>query len=129
MRERAVTLRGNCAPGPLNAGALRETPASLYDVIAALDVFIYVGELDTVIPDALRVLVPGGHFIFSCEAAGAEESDLVLRATQRYAHKASSIEAICRAAGFAQVAIETMPLRYEGTQPVQGFLVTARKAG
>ena len=108
--------------------ALHETPGSLYDVIAALDVFIYVGELDTVIPDALRVLVPGGHFIFSCEAAGPAESDLVLRATQRYAHKASSIEASCRAAGFTQVAIETMPLRYEGTEPVQGFLVTARKA-
>ena len=107
--------------------ALRETPASLYDVIAALDVFIYVGDLGTAIPDAYRVLCDGGHFIFSCEAAVPGEADLVLRATQRYAHQASAVEAACRAAGFESVALEAMPLRYENNEPVQGFLVIAKK--
>lgn len=107
--------------------ALQETPASLYDVIAALDVFIYVGDLAAAIPDAYRVLRDGGHFIFSCETAAQDESDLVLRPTQRYAHKASHVEAMCRAAGFADVTLEPMQLRYENLQPVQGFLVTAKK--
>ncbi len=107
--------------------ALHETPASLYDVIAALDVFIYVGDLSGTIPDAWRVLRDGGHFIFSCETADESEADVVLRPTQRYAHKASHIEALCRAAGFHDVTLEPMPLRYEKLEPVQGFLVTAKK--
>ena len=107
--------------------ALRETPGSLYDVIAALDVFLYVGEVSGAVPDAFRVLRDGGHFIFSCETANEDEADLVLRPSQRYAHKASHIEALCRAAGFTDVTLEPMPLRYENLEPVQGFLVVARK--
>ncbi|MEO8656288.1 MAG: methyltransferase domain-containing protein [Ramlibacter sp.] len=107
--------------------ALEATPESLYDVITALDVFVYVGDLTAAIPDAYRILRRGGHFIFSCEQAQETESDLVLRPTQRYAHKASHVEALCRAAGFEQVTLEVKPLRYEKNQPVAGFLVIARK--
>lgn len=107
--------------------ALRETPAALYDVVAALDVFIYVGELAGLVPDAFKVLRGGGHFVFSCEAANDAEADLVLRPTGRYAHKASHAEALCRAAGFAQVTVEPMTLRYEAMEPVAGFLVNAVK--
>jgi len=107
--------------------ALQETPASLYDVIAALDVFIYVGDISGAIPNAFRVLRAGGHFIFSCETAAEDEADLVLRPSQRFAHKASHVEALCRAAGFAEVVLEPTTLRYEGIEPVQGFVVTARK--
>lgn len=107
--------------------ALEATPQSLYDVIAALDVFIYVGDLTTAIPDAHRILRPGGHFIFSCEQAREDEADLVLRPTQRYAHKASHVEAMCRAAGFEPVTLEFKSLRYEKNEPVAGFLVVARK--
>jgi predicted TPR repeat methyltransferase len=109
--------------------ALEATPESLYDVIAALDVFIYVGDLTAAIPDAYRILRGGGHLFFSCEQAQEHEADLVLRPTQRYAHKASHIEALCRAAGFEQVTLELKSLRYEKNEPVAGFLVTARKPG
>jgi predicted TPR repeat methyltransferase len=107
--------------------ALQETPDGLYDVVAALDVLIYVGDITGAVPNAFRVLRPGGHFIFSCETALPTEADLVLRPTQRYAHKASHVEALCRAAGFEPVTLEPMQLRYENLEPVQGFLVTAKK--
>jgi predicted TPR repeat methyltransferase len=107
--------------------ALEATPESLYDVIAALDVFIYAGDMTRAVPDAYRILRSGGHFIFSCERALDDEADLVLRPSQRFAHKPSHLEALCRSAGFEQVTIETMPLRYENNQPVEGFLVIARK--
>lgn len=107
--------------------ALDATPEALYDVIAALDAFIYVGDISKAIPDAFRILRPGGHFIFSCETALESEADLVLRPTYRYAHKASRVEAMCRAAGFDPVALDAMTLRYEAHQPVVGFLVVARK--
>ena len=107
--------------------ALEATPESLYDVVAALDVFIYVGDISGAIPNAYRILRGGGHFIFSCEQAAEDEADLVLRPTQRYAHKASHVEALCRAAGFEQVKLEFQPLRYEKNEPIAGFLAIARK--
>lgn len=109
--------------------ALQATPASHYEAIACLDTLIYVGDLTAVIPNALRILKPGGHFIFTCEAAAEDEADLVLRPSGRYAHKASAVEHLCSQAGFEQVQIEQLPtLRMEGGQPLPGFMVTARKS-
>ena len=108
--------------------ALRETPADHYEAISCADVLVYVGDLAPVIPNALRVLKPGGHFIFSCETAGEDEADLVLRPSQRYAHKASSVERQLREAGFDDIVIEHLPmLRMENNQPLPGFLAVARK--
>jgi predicted TPR repeat methyltransferase len=107
--------------------ALRDTPEALYDVIAALDVLIYTGALAEAIPNAHRILKPGGRFVFSCELADEEEADQVLRATQRFAHKLSWVEGLCKAAGFSVVEVEKMPLRYEGAEQVQGFVVIATK--
>lgn len=109
--------------------ALRDTPADTYEAIASLDTLIYVGELDAVVTNALRVLKPGGHFIFSCETAEEDEANLVLRASGRYAHKQSHIEQLCRDAGYAYVHVEALPkLRMEDGVPQKGFLVVARKA-
>ncbi len=108
--------------------ALSETPAALYQVIAACDVFIYVGDLSQAIPNAHRILMPGGHLMFSCETALESEADLVLRPSMRYAHKRSHIEALCQAAGFVDVSITDTDLRLENLQPVAGFTVVARKA-
>lgn len=108
--------------------ALRDTPYNLYQVITALDVFIYVGDLAEAIPNALRVLTAGGHLYFSCETAPAGGADLVLQSNGRYAHSIQSVERLCQQAGFASVHIEEQVLRYEAGEPVQGFLVTATKA-
>ncbi len=108
--------------------ALQATPEALYDVLAALDVFIYVGDLKAAIPDALRILKPGGEFIFSCETAGKLDPALTLLPSQRYAHQPKDIERQCRAAGFADVTRKDVVLRYENNEPVAGFLVVATKA-
>lgn len=108
--------------------ALRETPADHYEAITCTDVLVYVGDLAPVLPNALRILKADGHFIFSCEAAAEDEADLVLRPSQRYAHKASSVERQLRAAGFDEVVLEHLPtLRTEGGEPLPGFLVVAHK--
>ncbi|MDF1484980.1 methyltransferase domain-containing protein [Ramlibacter sp. H39-3-26] len=108
--------------------ALQATPDSLYEVITAADVFIYVGDLSQAIPNACRILVPGGRLMFSCEAATDDEADYVLHAdNMRYAHKASHVQALCKAAGFDDVLIEATDLRLEKGQPVKGFIVEAHK--
>lgn len=108
--------------------ALRDTPADHYEAITCADVLVYVGDLSPVIPNAFRILKDGGHFIFSCETAGEDEEDLVLRATGRYAHKRSAVEQQLRDAGFDEIVVEELPvLRTEGKENIPGFLVTARK--
>ncbi len=107
--------------------ALAETPDALYNVISACDVFGYVGDLTQAIPNACRILRPGGHLVFSCEVAGADEADWVLRKSLRYAHKRSHIEALCKAAGCNEVTVEDTVLFVENQQPVNGYIVVARK--
>ena len=108
-------------------GALQDTPETQYEVITALDVLIYVGDLGETIVNSFRILKPGGRFIFSCEGAGEDEGNLVFRSSQRFAHKASHIESLCRLAGFEEVSLEPVTLRYEAGQPIEGFLVIARR--
>ena len=108
--------------------ALAATPPDQYDVITAADVFIYVGDLSAAIPDAYKVLRPGGMLLFSCERADDGEADLVLRATQRYAHNERSVLELCRLAGFSQVAIESIDVRTEAGKPVAGFICRAERA-
>ena len=108
--------------------ALAETPDALYHVITALDVFIYAGALDQAIPNAHRILRPGGHFIFSCETAPEGGAELVLQTNGRYAHRRDHVEQLCRNAGFVRVDVEDVVLRKENDQPVHGFVITAHKA-
>ena len=108
--------------------ALRETPAEVYEIITALDVFIYTGDLKATIPAAHRILMPAGDLYFSCEIAPEDGPDLVLQPNGRYAHKRSHVLALCKQAGFEDVQIEDLVLRREMGEPVNGFLVTAHKA-
>ncbi len=107
--------------------ALHATPGDHYDVIAALDVLIYVGSLEAVIPDAWRVLLPGGHFVFSCETGAAGAPDYALQASYRYTHQPAYVKRLLEQAGFTDITTQDCVLRHEAQQPVQGFLVTARK--
>lgn len=107
--------------------ALVATPGDLYHVIAALDTFVYVGSLDTVIPNAYRILVNGGRFVFSCEAASEDESEYTLTKSYRYRHHRRYVEHLLSSAGFENISIENRVIRTEAGQPVQGFLVTACK--
>lgn len=107
--------------------ALQETPDALYQVITALDAFTYAGDLTKAIPNAYRILVPGGHLMLSCEIAAEGGPNLILQTNGCYAHKRSHVEALCKAAGFESVEIQDTVLRVENNTPVNGFVVVARK--
>lgn len=107
--------------------ALRDTPEGLYQVVAALDVFIYSGDLTRVIPNAFKILAASGELVFSCELADEAGPNLILQPSGRYAHKSSHVRALCQEAGFHKVDIQNTVLRQENGQPVNGFVVTAHK--
>ena len=107
--------------------ALVATPDALYNVLTACEVFPYVGDLTQVMPNAFRLILPGGHFIFSCEAAPEADSDLVLKNGLRYQHKLSHVLSLCLAAGFEIQENQALTLFTENGQAVQGFAICAYK--
>ena len=109
--------------------AVRETPDSLYQVIAACDVLIYVGDLASVVTNAHRILVPGGYLVFSVEALEDSSEDFTLEPTTlRYRHHANYLHRLVSEAGFAEGQLEIGSFRQQGGQPVKSYLVVARKA-
>ena len=111
--------------------ALRETPSDYYEVITCLDALVYIGDLHPVVPNACRILKAGGHFITTYERMQEdEEGDMVLRASNRYAHKESFVVKLHKDSGFEDVRVIDLPqLRSENNQPLPGFIVVARKSG
>ena len=107
--------------------ALQATPEGQYHIITALDVLIYVGKLDSVIPDAYRILLPGGRFVFSCEAGAEGDADYALKSSNRYTHQRRYVQRLLEEAGFKDIEMQDRILRYEADQPVHGFLITAFK--
>ena len=107
---------------------LRRTAPETFDYVTANDVFVYVGDISAVVPAAWNAIRKGGALIFSCETAAESEGALVLRSSKRYAHSRSSVERLCREAGFARCAVEPIDLRLDGNIPIAGFIAVAEKS-
>jgi len=107
--------------------ALVSTPAEHYTVISALDVFGSVGDLSTVMAGAFRVLSPGGYFVFSFQETDKLGKPFELTTKLNYLYRRDYIERLLADAGFAEVALQAVDLRFEEGQTVAGVLVTARK--
>ena len=107
--------------------ALEATDANEYEVIAAGDVFIYLGELDAAIANAFKVLRPGGWMFFSCEDTSDDGPDFVVRKSMRYAQSQKYVKRLLNATGFAEPSIEAIDLRMEQDEAITGFLVSVQK--
>jgi len=90
-----------------------------YALVAAADVFVYVGALDAVFAGTARVLDAGGLFLFSVEEATAQE--LELRPSSRYAHSEACVRRLAAACGFVVRRIERAALRQDQGRPVMGL--------
>lgn len=109
--------------------ALHHTPDHLYQVITALDVMGYLGELTHVLPNAARILTPGGRFVFSCEALSKGRSHYAIDPTSfRYQHAKQHVVKLAQKSGFDEIQDTDIALREENGQPVMGYLIVARKA-
>lgn len=99
-----------------------------YDLLAAGDVFIYVGALERVFEGAARVLDSGGEFCFSLEAMDGQDG-FELRPSLRYAHSEGYIRMLAGPSGFEVRATARHPLRIDQGRPVPGLFAWLRKAG
>lgn len=109
-----------------------QAETSTFDLIAAADVFIYVGDLAPAFAAARRVLAPGGLFCFSVEIAPPETADFRLLPSLRYAHSEHYLRTLAATHGLRVVHSQHGPIRHDQRQPIGGlflFLTTADARG
>ena len=102
------------------AACLDGKPAGECDLAAAMDVFVYVGDLDAIFRAVARALAPGGMFAFSVERLDGE-GDFRLARSGRYAHSQRYLQALAGAHGLVEWKIEPTVIRKEAGQPVPGL--------
>lgn len=96
------------------------------DLIAAADVFIYLGQLDAIFELGRRVLRPGGWLAFSVEWLEDGARDYALKSSGRYAHAPSYINRPCEQTGYSVAQCRDVTLRHEANQPMAGQLYVLR---
>lgn len=97
-----------------------------YEIIGAIDVFVYIGNLQKVMQLAYEHLKPNGCFCFTTEHHNGE--DYILTSTGRYKHTVDYINKLSAMIGFTIVAIQNASVRQERGVPVSGDLVLLQKA-
>jgi predicted TPR repeat methyltransferase len=98
------------------------------DLVAAADVMMYLGSLETVMLLVSALLARSGFFAFSVEDAGDEEG-FVLRESLRYAHSKSYVTGLLERAGFSLIEIRKTIIRKDAGKPLAGILFLARAKG
>ena len=94
-----------------------------FDLILSVDTLCYFGELTSVLSGAAQALRPGGVLAFTLEDAGDATDNWQLNPHGRYAHSQRYITQRLKDAGFAVTRIDSVVLRKEGGEPVNGQLV------
>jgi predicted TPR repeat methyltransferase len=104
--------------------ALKAHPAA-YDLVAAADVLIYLGDLSAVFAAAAKALRPGGAFAFTVEAHGGE--GFVLQESRRFAHGRDYLHQLAMGSGFVPVLREDKAVRDDRGRPVPGYVIVLRR--
>jgi predicted TPR repeat methyltransferase len=120
------------ARGIYDALAVGEAKAFLtgsgksWDVIAAVDMLNYIGDLTPIFRAAASRLRPGGLFAGTVEKLG--EGATALSEKRRYRHGADHLRAALAAAEFGLAELSEAVLRQEGRAPVAGLVFAARRS-
>ncbi|TCP09782.1 tetratricopeptide repeat protein [Caldimonas thermodepolymerans] len=100
-----------------------------WDLVVSVDTLCYFGDLRAVTAAACEALRPGGFLVFTVEALvdGQGSAGFRLNPHGRYSHAAGYVREVLAQAGLAVEAMEGGVLRTENMQPVEGWLVVARR--
>lgn len=114
-------LRGAGILEYLGGGAAR------FDLVAACDVFVYIGDLSPVFAAVRARIAERGHFCFSVERAEGER--FALRRTGRYAHGRTYLDRLAGQHAFREVGSVEGDIRRESGRPVAGVCMVLRAGG
>ena len=107
--------------------SLLNTSNDAFDLIIAVDVFVYIVDLAPIFLASAKALRAGGLFAFSLEADEEGES-FVLRPSGRYAHSMSYIRRLMDAANLQELSLENSVLRKDMNLPVNGYICVFGKS-
>jgi predicted TPR repeat methyltransferase len=98
-----------------------------FDLIYSSDVFVYFGNLDTIIRSASSCLVCGGIIAFSVERLQDNSKEYQLFPSGRYAHSRTYIQNCLRRHGLQLIAEVRSDIRKESGNQVKGLLIVAKR--
>ncbi|MEJ2214816.1 MAG: tetratricopeptide repeat protein, partial [Gammaproteobacteria bacterium] len=101
----------------------RDTQA--WDLILAVDVLVYIGDLGGFMPAAANALRPGGWLLFSVEKS--TQGNFVLGKSGRYAHNLEYLQLLASQAGLNLLEMEETVLRQDYGNDVMGYLLMMQK--
>lgn len=101
-------------------GEFLVSQAQSHDLVAAADVFNYVGDLSPVFAAAKNAMLAGGVFMFTVESASGDEP-FVLQPTLRFAHGVGYIQSLAQQNGFEISATAQLPIRDDQRTPIPGL--------
>ncbi|HVY03832.1 MAG TPA: methyltransferase, partial [Caulobacterales bacterium] len=105
-------------------GLLVAAPAR-YDLVAAADVLVYIGDLAPIFGAVRTALRLDGGFAFTVE--NSDEQEWRLNESGRYAHSAAYLRRLAAAHGFDVVALDEASTREDRGAPVPGLVCVMRK--
>lgn len=94
------------------------------DLVAAADVFNYVGALDGVFAAIAAMLAEDGLFAFSVEKPPGADG-LLLQRSRRYAHSEAYVRRMLAVHGLEILSLAERPIRLDRREPVEGLIVVA----
>lgn len=125
MLERARARGGYDQLVQDEAVAFLQAHPETYDLIFAVDMVIYFGDLAPLLAAAARALRPGGLLALSTEAS-SDQADWSLLSSGRFSHADAYV---ARAAGPGLLLLDQQRilLRHEGLAPIEGTLHVLRR--
>ncbi len=95
-----------------------------FELIAAADVLVYMGDLAPLLQAARGAMTPGGLFAFSVERAQSNEFEI--STAGRYRHSEPYLRRLAEAHGFETLEIKDAVLRREADKDVQSLVAVLR---
>ncbi len=96
-----------------------------YDLILAMDVLVFFGDLEAIFMNVGRILRPQGVFAFDLEK-GFGTALWQLHIYGNYVHTRRYISELAQRCGYTEVLCDEMEIRKEVNTPVVGYLVFLR---
>jgi len=98
------------------------------DCILASDVFIYVGDISSLLNESFKCLAASKGLVgFTVESYDDEEGEFRLLKSGRFGHSKQYIEQVAKLNGFEVLTWEVCIIRQQGGQDVKGATVVLKK--
>lgn len=129
MLEKAAPRQVYDALHKAELTAFMQQAPGRYDLVVSADTLCYFGDLQAAFQAAHQALTPGGWLVFTVEAwlDEAVVQGFQLQPHGRYKHAASYVRRLLAETGFEVGQLEQAVLRTENLEPVQGWVVAARR--